>query len=52
MTLLDCLAGFLIAEVAIAYLRLSKQIRWLHDVLIPWMNSIHNEIHGVDSSDP
>lgn len=45
------LATLLVAEVAAFCWWLHTELKWLHDVLIPWMNSIHNEIHGVDSFD-
>lgn len=47
-----CLATLLVAEVAAFCYWLHKELEWLRLVLVPWMNSIHNEIHGVDSSDP
>jgi hypothetical protein len=44
--LITCFGLLLVAEVALAYWCLHKELQWLHDVLIPWMHSIHELIEG------
>jgi hypothetical protein len=43
---LTCLIAALVTWTSVAYLWVIKELRWLHNVLVPWMDSIHNEIQG------
>jgi len=43
---ITCLGMAIVAEVAAIGWHVAKELLWLRSVLIPWMDSIHNEIQG------
>jgi len=42
--LLAALIVGLVAEVAAAFWILHRQLAWLHDTLIPWINNLNNKL--------
>lgn len=42
--LITCAILGLVTEVSCLFWYIRKDLHWLREVLLPWMNSIHNDI--------